>query len=94
MSRVLFRNRMSGHFDGGQNLGACLGIKLVAVEAEEEGFADSFRGSLCVLFTNRGFHEGACGLAHGASHHESFFPGLLHQHGPVAVVYFARRIIH
>jgi hypothetical protein len=40
---------MACRFDGGEDLGTGFSIEFVSVEAEEEAFADSFRGGMWVF---------------------------------------------
>lgn len=53
---VLLRRRS---FDGGQNLLARWGIEIMAVEAEEEPFADVGHRGMWVLLPQGRLHEGA-----------------------------------
>jgi hypothetical protein len=80
--------------DGSENLFPALSIEFVPVEAEEEAFADCFRGGPWVLFPNGGFNESTRRLAHRAPHLKPFFSGPLHEHVSIAGFYFWRRILH
>ena len=80
--------------DGSEDLCPAVGIEFVSIEAEEETFADGCRGRLRILFPNGRFNEGTRRLAHRTPHLESFLSGPLHEHGPIAGVYFGRCILH
>jgi hypothetical protein len=54
---------MACRLDSGEDLGTGFGIEFVSVEAEEETFADSFRGGLRVLFKNGRFNARALSRA-------------------------------
>ena len=85
---------MGCRLNGSENLRPALGIEFVPIEAEEEAFADGFRGGLWVLLQDRRFNERARRLAHRATHREPFFSGPLHKHGPVADIHLRRGILH
>jgi hypothetical protein len=85
---------MACELDGGEDLCSAIGIEFVPVEAEEEAFADSFRGGLWVLFPDGGFNQGTRRFSHRAPHLEPFFSGQLHEHVPIAGVHFGWRILH
>jgi hypothetical protein len=85
---------MACRLDGGEDFGTGFGIEFVSVEAEEEAFADSFRGGLWVLLPYGRFDESTRRLAHRAPHLESFFSGPLHEHVSIAGIDFGRCILH
>ena len=84
---------MGGLLDGGKDLGAGFGIELVPVEAQEQALADRLDRGVRILLLQGGFYKGLRGVAHGTSHDEPFFPGPLHEHSPIALVHFGRRIV-
>ena len=84
----LLGDGMTCGLNGSENLLPAIGIEFVPVKAEEEAFANSFRGGLWVLFPNGGLDEGTRRLAHRAPHLEPFFSAPLHEHVPIAGVHF------
>src|SRR5262245_14811117 len=86
--------RLPRLFDCGENLGARRGIKLVAVEAKEQAFADGYLGGLRILLPQGRFHECPRRFAHRAPHDEALFSRPSHAHGPITLRDIRRCIMH
>jgi hypothetical protein len=80
-------------FDGSEYLRPAFDIEFVSVESEEKAFANGLDYGLWILLSEGGFHQGTSGVAHGSSYDELLFPGRLHEHSPVALVYFTQGIV-
>jgi hypothetical protein len=65
------------------NFGARWGIEFVPVERRKSPFRMVSTVACGSCSHRECFHEGPCGVAHGASHNKPFLPGSFHEHSPI-----------